>query len=244
MKNNIVKNLILIMIMSIFFIGVSFTEVNAQAYKVSRDTVIYIFNSEGDYQGRINNVAKDQEIDANEEVEDKETNDNPIHVQKVNSNKVKSTDGKEINKVSGDEWYIPRTAVKKVEGTQDSEEGALTSGEGTSVLIETNPGSGKGGGGLSDFTNKSTLDGYKSTGVNGADKLKNKSNVVVGVLQGVGTVVAVIMLTVIGIKYMISSLEERAEFKQTMMPYVIGAGSILIISNLVGLIYSIMQGMI
>ena len=140
--------------------------------------------------------------------------------------------------------YDSQILVATEEGEEEEEEESLTSGEGTSVLIETNPSSGKGGGGLSDFTNKSTLDGYKSSGVNGADKLKNKSNVVVGVLQGVGTVVAVIMLTVIGIKYMISSLEERAEFKQTMVPYVIGAGSLLIISNLVGLIYSIIQGMI
>ena len=61
-------------------------------------------------------------------------------------------------------------------------------------------------------------------------------------LQAIGSVVAVIMLSVIAIKYMLASVEEKADYKQTMIPYIIGAGSLLIVSNLVGIIYSLVQG--
>ena len=236
MKNKTIKMLICIIMMSIFLIGLNYKEVNAAMYNIiSGNAIIYMFNSDGKYTGYSRNIAEGQEINISEELEEKEIQSSKAKVYKINSNTIK-TNGGTLEKKEGETWYIPQTYVAKSDST-------LTSGEGTSVLIETNPNSGKGGGGISDFTDKSTLDEYKSTGVNGAGELRNKSNVIVGVLQGIGTVVAVIMLTVIGIKYMISSIEERAEFKETMLPYVIGAGSLLIISNLVGLIYSIMQGM-
>ena len=111
------------------------------------------------------------------------------------------------------------------------------------IIITTNNSSGKGGNGLSDMTQDEALDKYKSNGVTGSDELSRRSNMLVTALQAIGTVVAVIMLSIIAIKYMISSVEERADYKQTMIPYVIGAGTLLIVSNLLGLIYSIMQNL-
>lgn len=46
---------------------------------------------------------------------------------------------------------------------------------------------------------------------------------IVTVIRNVGIVLAVIMLMVIGLKYMMGSAEEKAEYKKTLMPYVIGA---------------------
>ncbi len=43
------------------------------------------------------------------------------------------------------------------------------------------------------------------------------------VIRNVGVVVAVIILMVIGIKYMLGSAEEKAEYKKVFVPYVIGA---------------------
>lgn len=46
---------------------------------------------------------------------------------------------------------------------------------------------------------------------------------ILGVVQGVGIGVAVIILVVVGIRYMMGSAEEKAEYKKTMIPYVVGA---------------------
>lgn len=48
-------------------------------------------------------------------------------------------------------------------------------------------------------------------------------NTVLGIIQVIGTVIAVGVLMVIGIKYMMGSAEEKAEYKKTMLPYLIGA---------------------
>lgn len=49
---------------------------------------------------------------------------------------------------------------------------------------------------------------------------------IVGILQTVGIVLSVIILIIIGIKYMMGSAEEKAEYKKTLMPYIIGAALI------------------
>ena len=49
------------------------------------------------------------------------------------------------------------------------------------------------------------------------------SSIIVDVIRTVGIIVAVVVLLVLGIKYMVGSVEERAEYKKTMIPYLVGA---------------------
>ncbi len=58
---------------------------------------------------------------------------------------------------------------------------------------------------------------------NSANSVSGIGNNILGIIQVVGTVVAVGVLMVLGIKYMMGSAEEKAEYKKTMIPYLIGA---------------------
>lgn len=64
---------------------------------------------------------------------------------------------------------------------------------------------------------------------------------IVGILQTVGIVLSVIVLIVLGIKYMMGSAEEKAEYKKTMIPYLVGAGLIFAASALAQVIYGFFQ---
>ena len=46
---------------------------------------------------------------------------------------------------------------------------------------------------------------------------------IVGLIRTVGMLISVAILMVLGIKYMMGSAEEKASYKKTMMPYLIGA---------------------
>ena len=46
---------------------------------------------------------------------------------------------------------------------------------------------------------------------------------IINIVTVVGVVVAVIVLLVLGIKYMMGSASEKAEYKKTMIPYLVGA---------------------
>ena len=48
-------------------------------------------------------------------------------------------------------------------------------------------------------------------------------NSILKVITTVGQILSVIIVAILGVKYMMGSTEEKAEYKKTMMPYLIGA---------------------
>lgn len=71
----------------------------------------------------------------------------------------------------------------------------------------------------------------------GTTSIKGIGNQVVGIIQIIGTIAAVAILIVVGIKYMMGSAEEKAEYKKTMIPYIIGAVLVFAAANLSKMLY-------
>lgn len=245
MKNRFIRKISLIFIIMLFLIGMSYTIVNATTYKTTGQTTVYYRDETTNrLSGSNASIAGDQEIEAGTYTATINVNNRAVFCRRIDSDSLTLTTGRTISKMDGMEWFIPVGALEEVsaEDSSETDSGEPLVNGGDKVLITTNPNM-ENATNLTDMSITSNLDKYENNGVEGADVLRDKSNIIVGVLQAVGTVVAVIMLTIIAIKYMISSIEERAEYKQTMVPYIIGAASILIISNLVGLIYSIITNL-
>ena len=76
--------------------------------------------------------------------------------------------------------------------------------------------------------------GNDKLGIEFQDKL-------IEIIRTIGVFMAVGVLMVIGIKYIIGSVEEKAEYKQTMWPYILGAVLIFSGATLTDLIYSAFQ---
>ena len=74
-----------------------------------------------------------------------------------------------------------------------------------------------------------------TTNTNGIQNLGNK---VMGIIQVIGTIVSVVILIVLGIKYMMGSAEEKAEYKKTMIPYLVGAILIFAATQIATVIYN------
>ena len=70
--------------------------------------------------------------------------------------------------------------------------------------------------------------------------LAERANVIIGALQLFGSAVSVIALIIIGIRYLLGSVEEKAEYKELMMPYIIGAVLVFSVVNLLAIIEAIM----
>jgi len=71
-----------------------------------------------------------------------------------------------------------------------------------------------------------------------ADEVTKLGATIVTIMQTVGIVVAVVILLVLGIKYMIGSAEEKAEYKKTMIPYIVGAILIFASTTIVNVVYN------
>lgn len=83
------------------------------------------------------------------------------------------------------------------------------------------------------------LDGLNGNGNVQTNDLTKVGNNIVTIIQVVGIIIAVIVLLVIGIKYMMGSASEKAEYKKTMIPYIVGAVLIFAGTSLVRVIYSL-----
>ena len=80
-----------------------------------------------------------------------------------------------------------------------------------------------------------------NTSTQGTAEITNVGNSIIGILQVVGIVLSVVILIVLGIKYMMGSAEEKAEYKKTLMPYVIGAALVFAASTIAQIVYNFMQ---
>lgn len=66
-----------------------------------------------------------------------------------------------------------------------------------------------------------------------------KGGTVLTLLRNIAAIISVLTLTIIGVRYMVGSVEQKAEYKQTMVPVVIGCVFIASLSAILTLIQSI-----
>ena len=66
---------------------------------------------------------------------------------------------------------------------------------------------------------------------------------ILNVLQIVGIIAGAIILVVLGLKYMMGSLEEKAEYKKTMIPFVVGAIVVMAAPTLTNGIFTLIQNL-
>ena len=74
---------------------------------------------------------------------------------------------------------------------------------------------------------------YTKTGVSDLD---DKTGKILNVVQIVGTSVSLVALLVLGMRYMLSSPNEKATIKEKLIPYVIGTIIFFAASNLVAIV--------
>ena len=82
-----------------------------------------------------------------------------------------------------------------------------------------------------------------NTQASNTEGLVNVGGNIVSVITTIGIIVAVIVLLVLGIKYMMGSAAEKAEYKKTMIPYLVGAVLIFAASTIANVVYQFAIGL-
>lgn len=93
---------------------------------------------------------------------------------------------------------------------------------------------------VADDLNLGDLDQYKGKGED-APQFIEKVNVIVSVLEAVGVILSVIILIVIGIKYMLGMCRGEGCYKKSMIPYLIGAFMVFTVSLIPQIIFKFME---
>lgn len=82
---------------------------------------------------------------------------------------------------------------------------------------------------------------YWAPSVQVNEELNEKVGSILGVVQALGVVISVIVLMILGLKYMLGSAEERAVNKQDMIPYLVGAMMVFSVTTIPNLVYTITE---
>ena len=73
----------------------------------------------------------------------------------------------------------------------------------------------------------------------GTTEITTIGNKVIQIISTIGSILSVIVIIVLGIKYMTGSVEEKAEYKKTMLPFLIGAIFIFAASRIANMVYQV-----
>ena len=92
---------------------------------------------------------------------------------------------------------------------------------------------------LMTFNVNAAVDPSEYTGNEKYDtgKINELGQNIIQIISVVGSIASVIVLIVLGIKYMMGSAEEKAEYKKTLLPYIIGAALVFAASSIAGIVF-------
>ena len=84
---------------------------------------------------------------------------------------------------------------------------------------------------------------YKPNSISSGDAkvLVEKVAPIVSVLQTIGVITLAITTIILGIKYMMGSTAEKAEYKKTMIPYIVGAVLVVAITQILSVVIGLIE---
>lgn len=82
------------------------------------------------------------------------------------------------------------------------------------------------------------VDPSDPTGKSGANDVLKLVNTILGFLQWAAIIGGVVIITILGIKYMMGSLEEKAEYKKSMIPLIVGVIVVMGATSIAKLLFS------
>ncbi len=77
---------------------------------------------------------------------------------------------------------------------------------------------------------------YDDLDMNGVSDTAGK---VMGLIRNVAVIAGVILIAVLGIKYMLGSVEEKAEYKKSFVPLIVGAVVVMAATQIATMIFSL-----
>ena len=75
----------------------------------------------------------------------------------------------------------------------------------------------------------------------GEGLLNEKASIILGMIRGFGVIASIITVAIIGIRIMFGSVEEKANYKQTLLPWCVGAVMLFAMSVIPSIVYEIID---
>lgn len=80
---------------------------------------------------------------------------------------------------------------------------------------------------------------YVPTTEDAPDEVYSKAGLILGIISNIGIIMSVLMPAILGIKYMLGSVEDKSEYKKDMIPYLVGSVLLFGICGIVKILQAI-----
>ena len=71
---------------------------------------------------------------------------------------------------------------------------------------------------------------------NSTEEVPEKFTNMVGIIQTIGVILSIIVIGLLGIKYMTGSVEEKADYKKSMIPFLVGTVLIVAVGTIIRIV--------
>lgn len=79
---------------------------------------------------------------------------------------------------------------------------------------------------------------YSSTGTS---DLQTKAKNIAGMIRNIAVIASVIILMILGVKYMLGSVEEKADYKKSMVPLIVGIVVVVSATSIASFIFGVVE---
>lgn len=71
------------------------------------------------------------------------------------------------------------------------------------------------------------------------DDFKKTAKKVMGLIRNVAVIAGVLLIAILGVKYMLGSVEEKADYKKSFVPLIVGAVVVMAATQIATMIFSL-----
>ena len=73
------------------------------------------------------------------------------------------------------------------------------------------------------------------------DTLKNKAGTILAYIRNIAAIAGVIIISILGVKYIVGSVEQKAEYKKNFMPLIVGILIVVLAAQIAKMLFSVFE---
>lgn len=73
------------------------------------------------------------------------------------------------------------------------------------------------------------------------DNLKTKAGTILAYIRNIAAIAGVIIISILGVKYIVGSVEQKAEYKKNFMPLIVGILIVVLAAQIAKMLFSVFE---
>lgn len=82
------------------------------------------------------------------------------------------------------------------------------------------------------------LEGHTTGGTEATNEISKKVGKVLAIIRNVAAIIAVVVISILGVKYIVGSVEQKAEYKKNFIPLIVGVLIVVLATQIAKMLFT------